>query len=220
MAEDNQKDLYLSRDAVKRLIELLIDDVKGKLPVVIGSIPMTTEEANSPGVKDSIPTALAVFNALSQIDHIKFRLMKGDPGQSFEDYMADKTPEEVALYLYRTADTPNFDLWIYDSTQGFARVGKDSVSAEDLDLSDYWSKTELDINAYWSKDELRIEDIVKREDLADYVKTADLEPYLKRDEIGTMSREELEAIWDEVKAAELEDGPAVVSEEAESTDQP
>ena len=69
------------------------------------------------------------------------------------------------------------------------QVGKDSVSAEDLDLSDYWSKTELDINAYWSKDELSIEDIIKREDLADYVKTADLEPYLKRDEIGTMSRE-------------------------------
>lgn len=203
MAEDREKDLYLSKDAVKRLIELLLEDVKSKLPNLTGTIPMTVEEANSPDVKDSIPTVLAVFNALSQIDHIKFRLMKGNPGQSFEDYMSDKTPEEVALYLYRTADTPNFDLWIYDSTQGFARVGKDSVSAGDLDLADYWSKTELDINAYWSKEELKLEDIVRREDLADYLKSADLDQYLKKDDIGTMSREELEAIWDEVKSAEV-----------------
>ena len=199
MPNENVKDLYLSNEAVTKLIELLIDEMKSRIPTLSAVIPMTTDEANLPSVKDNVPTVLAVFNALAQIDHIKFRLMKGEPNQSFEDYMSDKIPEEVALYLYRTADTPNFDLWIYDSTQGYARVGKDSVSAGDLDLGDYWNKNELDINAYWSKNELKLEDLISKDDLAEYAKLTELDAYLKKEDIGTMTEEQIETIFNEIK---------------------
>ncbi len=201
MPNENVKDLYLSNEAVTKLIELLIDEMKSRIPTLSTVIPMTTDEANSPLVKDNVPTVLAVFNALAQIDHIKFRLMKGEPNQSFEDYMSDKIPEEVALYLYRTADTPNFDLWIYDSTQGYARVGKDSVSAGDLDLGDYWNKNDLDINAYWSKNELKLENFISKDDLAEYAKLVDLDAYLKKEDIGTMTEEQIEAIFNEIKVS-------------------
>lgn len=201
MPNENVKDLYLSNEAVAKLIELLIDEMKSRIPTLSTVIPMTTDEANSASIKDNVPTVLAVFNALAQIDHIKFRLMKGEPNQSFEDYMSDKIPEEVALYLYRTADTPNFDLWIYDSTQGYARVGKDSISAGDLDLGDYWSKNELNINAYWSKDELKLENFVSKDDLDEYAKLVDLDAYLKKEDIGTMTEEQIEAIFNEIKVS-------------------
>lgn len=200
MAEE-VKDLYLSNNALRKLITLLVDDVSARLPILQTVMPMTYEEANAADVKDNVPTVLAVFKALEQIDHIKFRLMKGQPGQSFEDYMTGKTPEELALYLYRTADTPNFDLWIYDASQGYARVGKDSVSAEDLDLTNYWSKEELDINGYWSKEELRITDFVSTETLGEYAKLVDLDAYLRKDEIDAMTEEQVEEIFNEVKAS-------------------
>lgn len=202
MADVDVKDLYLSNDAVKRLIELMIDEMKSRIPSLISTMPMTPEEANAAEMQDSVPTVIAVFNALAQIDHIKFRLMKGEPGQSFEEYMQDKVPEELALYMYRTVDVPNFDLWIYDASQGYARVGKDSVSAGDLDLGDYWSKEELDINAYWSKEELKLEDFVSSADLELYAKKTDLDAYLRKDDISAMTREDVEAIWAEVLAAD------------------
>lgn len=202
MAElDNTKDLYLSNDAVKRLIELLIDEISTRMPVLASLIPSTAEEANDATVKDNVPTVLAVFNALAKWDHIKFRMLKGAPNQSFESFMESRTPEEMALYLYRTADTPNFDLWVYDATQGYARVGHDSIPAGELGLADYWKKSELDINAYWSKDELSIEDFVTADALKEYVKTTDLEGYVKKEDIGTMTEEQIEAIFQEVKSA-------------------
>lgn len=196
------KDLYLSNDSVRKLIELLIAEMKTRVPEVASVIPMTTEEANAADVKDKIPTVLAVYNALSSVDHIKFRIMKGAVDQTFEDYMGDTTPEELALYFYKTADKVNYDLWIYDSQTGYVRVGYDSVSEEDLNLTNYWSKDELDVTAYWRKDELSIDDITGGIDLGNYVTTADLEAYVKKDEIGTMTAEEVEVIFNEVKAAQ------------------
>lgn len=201
MPETNKtvKDVYMSNDSVKRLIELIMGEVNTRMPDIATEIPMTTEDANSEENKNKIPTVLAVFNALCTIDHIKFRLMKGAEDQEFEDYMLDKTPEELALYFYRPANANKFDLWIYDATSGYARVGYDGVSLEDLGLDGYWSKEELDMNAYWSKEELDIDSITGGIDLGAYAKITDLENYVRKDEIGTMTEEDVEEIFNTVK---------------------
>lgn len=196
------KDLYLNQAAVKKLIELIMNEVRTSIPGIINAIPGTEDEVNKDDVKGKLPTVLAVFNALKTVDHIKFRVIKGNEGQTFEDAMTGKVPEEVALYFYRTTDAKNFDLYIYDSTKGeYFPVGKDTISAEDLGLDQYWSKSELDINAYWSKSELNIEDFVTQQQIEDLVAgSVDLTGYVKKEDLGTLTAEQVEAIWNQVKS--------------------
>lgn len=194
--------LYMSNEALKQLIELIVAYIEENLPTTADTIPSSATEAAAAG--NAVPTVLAVFNALQTVDHVKFRLVNGASGQSFIEYMANAgaIPEEMALYFYKTVDDANYDLWIYDASgAGYTRVGYDVLSVDDLDLSNYWSKDELDMTAYWSKAELSIDSITGNIDLSAYAKTEDLENYWSKEELAEMPASDVISLWNEVTGA-------------------
>lgn len=191
---------FMQPKALRELLRIIFQEIKDNTLATLEEIPMdvATEEEFPESEKMKVPTAFAVYKAIKKINHVYLRFIKSEGGKTFKEMMAAETPQELCFYVFKDSSSDNqFDLYFYDSQQGdYVNVGSTDLSGMQVDLSGYWSKEELKIedilSGYWSKEELKIEDLVKVGDL-------DLSQYIRRDEIGTITADDVNTMWNEIK---------------------
>ena len=83
-----------------------------------------------------VPSAAAVYAAISKMSHIKFKTHMGDIATVVE-------PNSSYIYLQRdNADDKTWMMYVYDTDLGWINIGDTEV-----DLSNYWSKSADDVEA-------------------------------------------------------------------------
>lgn len=202
MAEVTNLGSFMQEAALRELLRLIFDEIKNNALATLEELPMdlATEEEFPEADKMKVPTAFAVFKAIKKINHVYLRFVKSEDGKTFEQMMENETPAEMCFYVFKeNSEDSAFDLYFYDSQQGkYVNVGSTDLGNVNVDLSGYWSKEELKItdilSGYWSKEELKLEDLVKVGDI-------DLTQYIRRDEIDTITADDVTAMWNEIKNA-------------------
>lgn len=121
---------FLDKPGVSNLSKALLSKVNSRIDERI----VTTLDENS---KDTqVPSALAVYNAINKMSHIKFKTHIGNIND-----VAD--PNGSYIYLQRDDETDNtWMMYVYDADLGWINIGDTEV-----DLSNYWSKDTADVEA-------------------------------------------------------------------------
>ena len=197
----------MQKDAVKELLKIIMEEIANGIPEIISDLPVdiSTEEEFPEEMKGKIPNAFAVFKAIMKVNHIFLKFVKSEDGKTFEEMVEGQVPQEMCFYVFKdNAADDLFDLYFYDSQQGkYVNIGSTSVGNIGFDPSKFWSKEELNIDEiladYWNKTELDITTI-----LEDYVRKSDLnlDEYIRKDELSSITAEDVRTMWGEVQNPE------------------
>lgn len=121
---------FLSRDGVSLLSKALLTKVNSRIEERIVSAVDENSDANH------VPSAQAVYNAISRMSHIKFKTHTGS---------IDAVTEPNSSYIYLQHDDESDTTWmmyVYDADLGWINIGDTEV-----DLSNYWSRDPQDVEA-------------------------------------------------------------------------
>lgn len=121
---------FLSKEGVSLLSKALLTKVNSRIEERI----VQTVDENSDA--KHVPSALAVYEAINKMSHIKFKTHTG----SIED-----VTDPNSSYIYLQRDDESDTMWmmyVYDTELGWINIGDTEV-----DLSNYWSKDPADVEA-------------------------------------------------------------------------
>jgi len=121
---------FLNKEGVSLLSKALLTKVNARIEERI--VTTLDEHADN----NHVPSALAVFNAINSMSHIKFKTHTG---------LIDEVTEPNSSYIYLQRDNEADQLWmmyVYDADLGWINIGDTEV-----DLSNYWSKDPTDVEA-------------------------------------------------------------------------
>lgn len=197
---------FMQREAVKEILKVVMEEIRLNTLETLDDIPVdiATEEEFPDSLKETVPTSFAVFKAIKKINHIFLKFVKSEMGKTFEEMMENETPQEMCFYVFKDSGSDDqFDLYFYDSQQGkYVNVGSTNLGTIGFDPSMYWSKEELNITEilkdYWNKNDIDITNM-----LSDYVRKdeLDLSQFIRRDELTTITVNDVRTMWEEVKSS-------------------
>ena len=122
---------FLDKPGVSNLSKALLTKVNMRIQErIIDTIDENSDDHH-------VPSAGAVYKAINQMSHIKFKPYTG----LIEDIV---DPDPKYIYLQRDSESDNeWTLYIYDVEEfGWIEIGR-----TDFDISNYWSKSQDDIDA-------------------------------------------------------------------------
>ena len=121
---------FLDKEGVSNLSKAILTKVNSRIQDRI------VTDVNETSDNNHVPSAAAVYTAISRMSHIKFKTHTGN---------IDDITEPNGSYIYLQRDNDQDTTWmmyVYDESLGWINIGDTEV-----DLSNYWSKDPADVEA-------------------------------------------------------------------------